>query len=153
MTEWAQNDALFFRELREGHAWQMLPALYFRLRGLKVEMPALTVRESIEDAGRWRNSFDLRVNGHVIEVKSRGETFFDRFPYESVIVDTVAGYRAKDPKPTAYLMISRPTGAMVGPRSGHGRHGARWIAAGGKGVKCRTTNTWFSGPKTLKTTH
>jgi len=51
----------------------------------------------------------------VIEVKSRNESFIsgNTYPYETVFVDTVSGYNAKETKPLAYIIISRPTGAMV----------------------------------------
>jgi hypothetical protein len=112
---WAQNDQLFFKELKEGHAWQHLPAMFFSLCGLTVEIPELSVRGSIKDAGKWLNTVDLVVNGLDLEIKSRNERFtscFD-FPYPTAFVDTKNGFDAKEKKPFAYVMISRPTGGMV----------------------------------------
>jgi len=34
------------------------------------------------------------------------------FPYDDLIVDTVSGYEAKEPKPIAYVMVSQKTGGM-----------------------------------------
>jgi hypothetical protein len=115
MTAWNQNDDLFFSELKEGYAWQQLPALFFVLQGLPVRMPALTVRESIRDAGEWLSSEDLIVNDHVLEVKSRNERFVSpgTFPFDTVFVDTVTGFESKETKPLAYIMVSRKTGAML----------------------------------------
>lgn len=118
MTEqksWKNNDQLFMKELREGYQWQNLPAVFFRLQGLEVEIPELKIRSSIKEAYKWSDTPDLIVNGSIIEVKSRNETFTSgsSFPYETVFIDTVSGYDAKKIKPLAYVMISRPTGAMV----------------------------------------
>ncbi len=115
MTSWSKNDDLFLSELKSGFDWQSLPALFFKLHGLSVEMPDLRVRDSIRDAHNWLNETDLIVNGHFIEVKSRNESFITSrsFPYSTIFVDTVSGYDAKEKKPTAYIMISRPTGSML----------------------------------------
>lgn len=112
---WKNNDELFFKELKEGHSWQQLPALFFKLRGLSVEIPELKIRSSIEEAHKWIDTPDLLVNGHIIEVKSRNESFVsgDSYPYKTAFVDTVSGYNSKITKPLAYVIISRPTGAMV----------------------------------------
>lgn len=114
-SEWKNNDELFFSELKQGHQWQQLPALFFKLHGFQVEMPELTIRSSIKEAGRWKDTPDLIVNGHIIEVKSRNEIFTsgDSFPYETAFIDTVSGYDAKVIKPLAYVFVSRPTGAML----------------------------------------
>lgn len=113
--KWSENDELFFRELRVGHEWQRLPAVFFALHNFSIEMPALSIRESIDQASTWKDQVDLVVEGHPIEIKSRNESFTspESFPYETIIVDTVSGYDAKLVKPLAYIMISRPTGAML----------------------------------------
>jgi hypothetical protein len=112
---WKDNDALFFKELREGYEWQKLVATYFQVSGLDVQMPELTFRVSFEEAGEYIDTKDLIVNGHIIEVKSRREHFTSAkdFPYHTAFVDTVAGYDAKITKPLAYVMISRETKAML----------------------------------------
>ena len=115
VVNWSENDTLFFKELKEGHQWQYLPAVFFQLHGLLVEVPELRVRDSIQEACKWKDSVDLIVNGRLIEVKSRNEHFTSSasFPYHTILVDTVSGYKAKETKPLAYVMISRPTGAML----------------------------------------
>ena len=120
MTSWGDNDKLFFSELKNGFDWQSLPALFFKLHGLNVGMPSLKIRSSIKDAHNWLNEPDLIVNGHHIEIKSRNESFTTprSFPYSTVFIDTVSGYDAKKKKPTAYIMISRPTGNMLCIRAG-----------------------------------
>jgi hypothetical protein len=115
MTNWSDNDDLFFSQLKEGFEWQKLPKLFFELHGLKVEMPELTIRDSIKDAGAYMSSKDLIVNGHTIETKSRNEafTYTLSFPYKTLFVDTVSGFDGKKVKPLAYVFISRPTGCMI----------------------------------------
>lgn len=113
--DWSQNDELFLKELEEGHAWQSYPALFFKLHGLKVEVPRLTIRENIEEADKWKNSIDLFVEDVPFENKSRNEefTYSGDFPYETIFVDTVEGYDAKEVKPYGYIMVSKPTGCLL----------------------------------------
>lgn len=115
MLDWAENDELFFKELKLGHSWQAYPALFLTLHGFKVEMPNLSIRENINEADKYKNSADIIINGKILECKSRNESFtsISDFPYETIIVDTVSGYDAKNPKPLAYIMISKITGSML----------------------------------------
>jgi len=120
MIPWAQNDELFKKELIEGQLWQNHVGNFFQLCGLAVMIPPLKIRESIADAEQWSDSKDLIVEGRVIEVKARNERFTTpaSFPYDTVFIDTVSGYQAKKQKPTAYVNISRKTGAMIAIPSG-----------------------------------
>ena len=112
---WSQNDALFIKELKEGHEWQSWPALFFRLHGLSVEVPNLSIRENISEADKWKDSFDLIVENFPMENKSRNEEFTcaKDFPYSTIFVDTVSGYNNKKIKPHVYIMISKPTGCLL----------------------------------------
>jgi hypothetical protein len=115
MSKWSENDDLFFSQLKEGFEWQKLAKLFFELQGLRVEMPELTIRDSIENAVAYISSKDLIVNGETIETKSRNESFTYplSFPYKTLLVDTVSGFDGKKTKPLAYVFISRPTGSMI----------------------------------------
>lgn len=115
MVKWSQNDALFLKELEEGHAWQYLPALFLQLHKLEVIVPELKVRDNIKEARKFKDTVDLLVNGKEIEVKSRNEAFTspESFPYPTVIVDTVNGYNIKEKKPLAYIMVSKKTGSLL----------------------------------------
>jgi hypothetical protein len=112
---WSENDELFKKELMEGHDWQSFPALFFQLHKLKVEIPALSIREHISEADKWKDSFDLIVEGIPLENKSRNEEFTCSadFPYHTIIVDTVKGYDIKTIKPFGYIMVSKPTGCLL----------------------------------------
>lgn len=123
---WQDNDALFFEELKQGHAWQTLPATFLSLQGFQVEIPSLKIRSSIVEASNWKNDIDLYVNGIPLEIKSRNEEFTspESFPFATTFVDTCAGYDAKEKKPFAYIMVSRPTGAMLALQ---GNKPTKWI--------------------------
>ncbi len=112
---WSQNDELFLSELKQGHDWQQLPALFFKLHGLNVINPKLEIRKNIAEADQFINTVDLIVDGFNLEVKSRNEKFTSTasFPYETAFVDTVSGYDNKQQKPLAYIMISKQTGSML----------------------------------------
>ena len=115
MTAWSKNDELFFKELKSGHAWQRLPALFFELHGFDVKIPELRIRDNIKEASKWIDTVDLLINGLQFEIKSRNEIFTSptSFPYNSIFVDTVSGFDSKTSIPFAYLMISRSTGSML----------------------------------------
>lgn len=124
MDSWAQNDKLFFSELKSGYEWQFIPAMFFKLQGFSVEVPELTIRSNIDEADKWIESKDLIVNGYHIECKSRNEEFTNSgdYPYDTCFIDTVSGYDAKTIKPLAYIIISRKTGSMlcIQSESNHG---------------------------------
>lgn len=116
MIAWSVNDDLFKRELEIGYAWQCFAASFFACNGLSVYLPPMTYRKNLSEAAEWtKHDEDMKINGRVIEVKSRRERFThpDTFPYETAFVDTVSGYEAKDPKPIAYVFVSQSTGSMV----------------------------------------
>jgi hypothetical protein len=116
-TPWSQNDTLFKNLVSEGHAWQALPYTFLKLQGFDVDMPDLTIRENISKAGKWLESYDLRIGKHIIEVKSRPFCFTNPQDWPSnrlpAFVDTVKKWEGRSTKPFAYIFISKPTGAMV----------------------------------------
>ena len=114
---WAENDDLFFKLLDAGYGWQLIPYVYFKQYGFDVQMPELAVRASIKTAGKFRDTLDLLVNGHRVEVKSRAVRFTgpkdwpdNRLP---AFVDTKPKYDAHADQPLAYVFVSQATGAMV----------------------------------------
>lgn len=126
---WAQNDELFFEMLERGYGWQLIPYIFFKQHGFDVSMPELEIRGSIKTAGRFRDTLDLIVDGHRIEVKSRGVTFTSPsdWPYNRLpaFVDTVSKYDAHKEQPLAYVFVSQRTGAMV-CTDGRERASKRW---------------------------
>ena len=113
---WIEDEDLFFSELREGYEWQKEVCSRLRAYGLIVQLPALSVRTNVSEIYKYKNELDLRVNGKIVEVKSRRLSFTSPqdFPYECALVDTVNGYDQKSPKPTFVLSISRETGSIIG---------------------------------------
>ena len=116
-VHWSQNDQLFRKLVAEGHAWQTLPFVFLKLSGFDVEMPDLTIRENISEAGAWLETYDLRIGELLIEVKSRPFPFtnpmdwpLNRLP---AFLDTTKKWEAKTTKPFAYIFISKATGGMV----------------------------------------
>ena len=114
---WSQNDPLFRKLVTEGHAWQTLPCVFLRLSGFTVEMPDLSIREDISKADAWLESYDLKIEGLVIEVKSRPFKFTGPHDWPTprlpAFLDTTKKWDARSMKPFAYVFISKPTGNMV----------------------------------------
>jgi len=114
---WAENDDLFFKMLEAGYGWQLLPYVYFKQHGFDVQMPKLDVRDSIKTAGTYRDTLDLLVDGHRIEVKSRAVRFTNPADWPSnrlpAFVDTESKYDSHAEQPLAYIFVSQLTGAMV----------------------------------------
>lgn len=114
---WSQNDALFKKLVTEGHAWQALPYIFLRLQGFDVDMPDLTIRDDISKAGAWLETYDLRIGGRLIEVKSRPFAFTNSQDWPAnrlpAFLDTTKKWDAKTTKPFAYVFVSKATGGMV----------------------------------------
>lgn len=110
--------------LEEGHKWQYLPATFFLLHGFVVEVPPLTVCEPGQPEG-WEETVDLFVNEQPIEIKAQNYTFMETHEFPEVIVDTVLGYDRKTVKPLAYIILSKPTGAMLWVAGRKGQD--RWV--------------------------
>jgi hypothetical protein len=117
-SDWFHNDALFFEELRKGHRAAELVAHALRERELRVLVTPLEIRERIEDRHEFADEHDLLVgakNPCRIDVKSRGLHFEgpSDYPYDTALVDTVAGWRQKTHRPVAIVLVSKPTGGMA----------------------------------------
>ncbi len=115
--QWAENDELFRKFVKEGHAWQLMPYTFLKLSGFDVEMPSLTIRDDISDAHNWLQSYDIKIGDKVIEVKSRKVKFTspDDWPHFRLpaFLDAKKKWDAKTTKPFAYIFISKDTGCMV----------------------------------------
>jgi hypothetical protein len=108
----ACSTELFKSELIKGFLWQLFVADRFRRMGYEVETPDLTYAK---DVSIYANSQDLRINGHIVEVKSRNLAFScpEDFPYGSALVDTVSGFEKKTDRPEIYAIVSQHNGAIV----------------------------------------
>ena len=99
--EWRENDELFISELRKGYRWQQYVAKQLEANGLQCDVPQLRIREKLADAPSFLNDKDIVCNGKVLEVKSRRLNFRgpDTFPFETILIDTLEGWKAKKEKP------------------------------------------------------
>ena len=108
--KWAENDELFRSFVKEGHAWQLMPYTFLKLSGFDVEMPSLTIRDDIKNAHNWLQSYDLKIDDKVIEVKSRKVKFTgpSDWPHSRLpaFLDAKKKWDAKTTKPFAYIFIS-----------------------------------------------
>lgn len=115
MKKWSKNDELFKKELEAGFKWQLRVANYLNKFGLDAEVPPLSFRDKIENAGEYADLEDILCEGRTFEVKSRSLRFTkpSDFPFETILVDTVRGWESKKTKPDAYICVSTVTGAMI----------------------------------------
>lgn len=113
--KWIENERLFTDELIAGYGWQLCIADYLKSLGFQTYIPKLTVREDIKDISQYSDAPDIECEGRILEVKSRDIYFTcpEDFPYETILVDTVAGWTAKERKPTEYICLSIQTGSMI----------------------------------------
>lgn len=102
--------------MQAGHAFNKIVAMRLKNEGIEAEVPEFSFASSKEEIKDYTlNDKDVIVGDTVIEVKSRNLAFSDdpsTFPYDELIIDTVSGYEAKEPKPIAYVMVSQKTGGM-----------------------------------------
>jgi len=102
--------------MEAGHKFNEIVAMRLKEFGIMAEVPEFSFAKSQAEIRDYTlNDKDVIVGDRVIEVKSRNLAFTDdpsTFPYDDLIVDTVSGYEAKEPKPIAYVMVSQKTGGM-----------------------------------------
>jgi len=142
-----KNDVLA-RELTElGWKWQRYVGAFFEAHGLEVELPEYTWRENAAQIKDHLHSWDLKVCGHRIEVKSRDiafDTYWRTFPYERAFVDTVHKYEAHEIKPMAYVYVSQHTGAMLTTPGSIAARDAWWEQQQAKDHVRKITDTFYT---------
>jgi hypothetical protein len=123
VTDWYDNEALFVSQLRTGHAFAEYVAAQIRRHGLFARVTPIAIRNDIADRHRLADEHDLTIGRHRevrIDVKSRNLRFSNvaDYSYPTAFVDSVSGWTAKSTKPSAIVVVSQVTGAMlVVPRS------------------------------------
>ena len=113
---WMENDELAKQLTETGHKWQRYVAGFFEAHGLDVEVTDYSWRGSRDEIKDYLHTWDLKICGQRLEVKSRDmafDTYWRTFPWERAFVDTVHKYEAHDVKPMAYIYVSQHTGAML----------------------------------------
>lgn len=115
----------YVKAFTEGHSYNKIVAQYLADNGIPCTVPELQIAKTAEERRRLtidEKDIVLNLVPHVLEVKNVSIDFGwepERFPYPTTIVDTVSSYEDKKKKPVAYVLRSKPTGAMlaVGPSS------------------------------------
>ena len=115
MIPWAQNDALFRSELAAGHAWEQWVCRFLQLNDLPAVLQPQRVRPHVSERRAYADSGDLMCCGHVLDIKAVRMRFTSTsdLPYASLIVDSAAKWERKNPRPSAVIIVSRSTGAMI----------------------------------------
>lgn len=115
----------YIKAFTEGHSYNQIVANYLADKGIPCTVPKLQIAKTAEERRRLtveEQDITLDLISHVIEVKNVSINFSwepNEFPFPTTIVDTVSSYEDKRQKPIAYILRSKPTGAMlaVGPSS------------------------------------
>lgn len=105
----------FAERATKGYAYELLVAQYFSDSGCDVTHEPLKIREIGEKISPYtKGQKDLSVNGFTLEVKSRTLEFSEEsYPYATVFVETVDGFKKKTKKPDFYVFVSQKTGCML----------------------------------------
>lgn len=118
MTSYSFQD--FKARAEIGHRSEVRVAQLLRYWGYPVADPELVFRPEHERSREVLAEFartqkDLEVGHLVLEVKSRTLSFTcrDDYQFSTVLLDTVAGWNAKEKKPDLYIIVSQPTGAIL----------------------------------------
>jgi hypothetical protein len=115
----------YVKAFTEGHSYNKIVAKYLLDRKIPCTVPELQIAKTSEERRRLtleEQDIVLDLIPHVLEVKNVSINFSwepSEFPFPTTIVDTVSSYEDKNKKPLAYVLRSKPTGAMlaVGPSS------------------------------------
>lgn len=109
----------YVQAFTEGHSYNQLVAEYLRNNGVRCTVPSLQIAKNNQERKHLTlTEKDITLDGtpHILEVKTSRRKFGwepKDFPFPNTIVDTVNSYESKERKPSAYILYSRPTGAMI----------------------------------------
>lgn len=115
----------YIKAFKKGHYYNCLVANYLNSRGIVCHAPDLKIaqnNEEIKEMTLTEKDVVLDLLDEVLEVKSATRVFSGdplQFPNQYTIVDTVSGFRSKEKKPRAYVLVSQETKAMlaISPKS------------------------------------
>lgn len=156
---WLGDDERFRSELAKGHTYARHVAHLLMERGLTVQLPPSRFRSHVSERGQWSQDVDLWVgrecrDGHdhvgpgrlPIEVKSRDLAFTSAadYKYPTAFVDTKSGYEKKQRKPSATILVSRPTGGLLVIRK---TTQPLWTEKDGFDHKRQIPDVWLHCPK------
>jgi len=135
---------LFLDRLKTGREREAYVAYRLIAEGLEVSVPRLRVRPSFDERHAYRDTRDMLVEGHEVEVKSTRFAFTgpDDFPFDPCFVDTEEKILAKGP-PFAFLIVSQETGAIMAIP---GKTSDRWILMEGRDHERGIGVRWLGCP-------
>jgi hypothetical protein len=109
----------YVQAFTEGHSYNRLVAQYLQNNGIKCSVPDLQIAKNLNERNNLTlTEKDITIDGlpDVLEVKSARRSFSwypNEYPFGNAIVDTVSSLESKIVTPTAYVLYSRPTKAML----------------------------------------
>lgn len=114
-SDWFQDDRLFFREWERGAEYEDLVLRDLKTYDLPATAGARGFRDGLDSRRDWKNQADIWVARFRIEVRSVGVAFINPidWPQFYVPVDPVWKFDGKDPRPDAYVFISRESQAKL----------------------------------------
>ncbi|MBV47335.1 MAG: hypothetical protein CMN10_02050 [Roseobacter sp.] len=141
---WEQDEKHFQRRIGTGREREAYVAYRLIAEGLEVSVPRLRVRPSFAERHAYRDTRDMIVEGHEIEIKSTRFAFTDpgEFPYNPCFVDTEEKILAKGP-PFAFLIVSQQTGAIMAVP---GKTRDRWVVMEGRDHERGIGVRWLGCP-------
>ena len=143
---WDQNrdDQLFHSRLGTGREREGYVAYRLIAEGLEVAVPRLRVRPTYAERHAYRDTRDMIVEGHEVEVKSTRFGFTDPtdFRFDPCFVDTEEKILAKGP-PFAFLIVSQETGAIMAIP---GKTRDRWVVMEGRDQETGKAGRWLGCP-------
>jgi hypothetical protein len=113
---WTTKD--FHGELQDGHSWAQKVANYLNAQGLDCTCtPISYAKTQAEIEVFTKTDKDITFNKMTgnLEVKSLRTEFTSPkdWPWQTAIVDTASGWKQKEEKPVAVILVSKITGAMI----------------------------------------
>jgi len=141
---WEQDEQHFQRRIGTGREREAYVAYRLIAAGLEVSVPSLRVRPSFDVRHAYRDTRDMMVEGHEVEVKSTRFAFTDpqNFRFNPCFVDTEEKILAKGP-PFAFLIVSQETGAIMAVP---GKTHEKWVVMEGRDHERGIGVRWLGCP-------
>lgn len=115
-TRWYQFDDAFRAEWERGRDWEQRVVQALKSYGVpRVRAGASGFRDDLDSRREWKNQADIWVGDFRIEVRSLARAFIAATDWDGdlVPIDPTWKFDGKSPRPLAYVIVSRPTQAML----------------------------------------
>ena len=150
MVDWEQDEQHFRRRLATGREREAYVAYRLIAEGLEVSVPRLRIRPTYAERHAYRDTRDMIVEGHEVEIKSTRFPFTsaEDFRFDPCFVDTQEKIQSKGP-PFAFLIVSQPTGAIIAVP---GKTWSEWVVIEGRDHTREIGMRWLGCPLRLTRT-